>query len=204
MYGDFVVQVDAVVGQVLDALKTTGIDQDTLVIFSSDNGPLWYDKDRERFRHDAAGGLRGKKFDSWEGGHRMPFLVRWPRRVAANHVCDQTVVFSDMLATFAELVGFQEIPRGMAEDSVSFLPYLLNAAKKPERRPPIIHDQRTVRDGNWKLILPKEGENTNANAAAELYNLQEDLCERTNQVSQHPEIAQRLEQHLSALIDVGQ
>ena len=192
LYGDFVLQVDAVVGQVLDALKTAGMDQDTLVIFSSDNGPLWYDKDRERFGHDSSGGLRGKKFDSWEGGHRMPFLVRWPRMVSANRVCDQTIVFSDVLATFAELIDFKQIPPGMAEDSVSFLSYLLDDNKKPEKRPPIIHDKWTVREGEWKLILPKQNEKTKISVTAELYNLQNDLSESTNLISQHPEIVKRI------------
>ncbi len=160
MYGDFVLQVDAGIGRVLDALKAAGMEQDTLVLFSSDNGPVWYDKDVERFGHDAVGGLRGMKFSSWEGGHRMPFVVRWPRRVAQGRVSEQTVVFSDVLATVAELVDFRQIPEGMAEDSVSFLPYLLDAGKTPTKRPPIIHDRWTIRDGDWKLILPRTNSTT--------------------------------------------
>ncbi len=194
MYGDFVLQVDGVVGQVLDALQTAGMDQDTLVVFSSDNGPVWYDKDRDRFGHDAVGGLRGMKFASWEGGHRMPFLIRWPARAAANHVCEQTVVFSDLLATLAELVNLRRIPQGMAEDSVSFLPYLTDPNRQPEKRPPVIHDKWTVRDGDWKLILPRQRKK----ATAQLYNLKADLAEQTNLVTRHPDIAQRLEEHLSS------
>jgi len=198
MYGDFVLQVDGVVGQVLDALQTADMDQETLVLFSSDNGPVWYDKDRDKFGHDAVGGLRGMKFDSWEGGHRMPFLVRWPGQGAANHVCDQTIVFSDLLATFAEMVNLKQLPPGMAEDSVSFLPYLTDPNRPAEIRPPVVHDRWTVREGDWKLILPKRGKNSAKGATAQLYNLKTDLAEQTNLVTRHPDIAQRLEARLSS------
>ena len=201
MYGDFVLQVDAGIGRILDALKIAGLDQDTLVLFSSDNGPVWYEKDIQKFGHDAVGGLRGMKFSSWEGGHRMPFLVRWPRRVAQDRVCKQTVVFSDVLATLAELVELKKIPVGTAEDSVSFLPYLLDADKPPATRPPIIHNQTTIRDGDWKLIRPKQRKKAKENSSAELYNLKDDLSEQKNLLSKHPEVAERLKAQLSSLRD---
>jgi arylsulfatase A-like enzyme len=204
MYGDFVLQVDAGVGRILDALKAAGIDEDTLVLFSSDNGPVWYDKDVEKFGHDAVGGLRGMKFSSWEGGHRMPFLVRWPRRVKKGRVCEQTVVFSDVLATFAELVGLETIPDGMAEDSVSFLGNLLYRDMPCMSRQPIIHNQFTIRDGDWKLILPKQRRKAKANATAELYNLKTDLAEKTNLISKHSEIAERLKLQLSSFLERSQ
>jgi len=201
MYGDFVLQVDAGIGRVLDALKAAGIDQDTLVLFSSDNGPVWYEKDIEKFGHDAVGGLRGMKFSSWEGGHRMPFLVRWPCRIAQGRVCEQTVIFSDIFATLAELAELNEIPKGTAEDSVSFLPYLLDADKLPAKRPSIIHNRSTIRDGDWKLILPKQRKKSNGSESAELYNLKADLSEQTNLISKHPAIAQRLKKQLAAFQD---
>ncbi len=201
MYGDFVLQVDAGVGRVLDALAAAGIDQDTLVVFSSDNGPVWYDKDRERFGHDSVGGLRGMKFSSWEGGHRMPFLVRWPRRVERGGVCDQPVVFSDLFATMAELVGLDDVPAGMAEDSVSFLPYLLDEDMPPTDRPPILHDATTIRDGDWKLILPKRRKRAGQNASKELYNLKDDLFEQNNLIAEQPDIAERLQSRLSSFLD---
>jgi arylsulfatase A-like enzyme len=197
MYGDFVHQVDAGIGQLLDALKAADIDQDTLVLFSSDNGPVWYEKDIERFSHDAVGGLRGMKFSSWEGGHRMPFIVRWPRRVAAGRVCGQTIVFSDVLASFAEMVQLKQIPDGMAEDSVSFLPYLFEADKEPAKRPPIIHNRWTIRDGDWKLILPRNKKKA-SKEPTELYNLKTDVSEQHNLIAQHPDIARRLEDELDA------
>lgn len=200
MYGDFVMQVDAAVGRVMDALDEAGIKQDTLLLFSSDNGPVWYAKDVNRFGHRSAGVLRGRKGSSWEGGHRMPFVARWPGRTAGKSVCHQTIVFSDVFATLAELVGLEQIPEGMAEDSVSFLPYLLDAAKAPEKRAPIIHDRWTVRDGDWKLILPKNKHKAKKYPAGELYNLREDLSEQHNLISEHPEMAQRLHERLSSLL----
>lgn len=200
MYGDFVLQVDSGIGRILDVLNATGIDEDTLVLFSSDNGPVWYEKDIERFGHDAVGGLRGMKFSSWEGGHRMPFLARWPRRIAKKHACEQTIVFSDVLATLAEVVGSKTILAGMAEDSVSFLPYLLDPGKAPMARSPIIHNRLTIRDGDWKLILPKQRRKPQETSTAALYNLKTDLPERENLISKHPEIADRLKAQLSSFV----
>lgn len=201
MYGDFVQQVDAGIGRVLDALKKHDMHQNTLVIFSSDNGPVWYEKDIEKFGHDAVGGLRGMKFSSWEGGHRMPFLVRWPAKIARGKTCRQPIVFSDILATLAKVIGAKPIPPDMAEDSVSFLPYLLDADKLPSERPPIIHNRMTIRDGEWKLILSRKNARTTETGPDELYNLGSDLSEQVNLISQHPEIAERLRAKLSAFTD---
>ncbi len=196
-YGDFVMQVDAGTGRVMQALRDAGLDRDTLVLFSSDNGPVWYDKDVEKYGHRSVGPLRGMKFSSWEGGHRMPFLVRWPNQIEPGKVCDQTIAFSDVLATFAHLTGLKQIPAGMAEDSVSFHPYLIDPSQPPAARPPIIHDAQTIRDGDWKLILPKRGQQ---NKPAELYNLKADLSEQTNLYQQQPEVAQRLESRLKSFL----
>ena len=203
MYGDFVLQVDAGVGQVMDALESSGVDQDTLVLFSSDNGPVWYDKDIERFGHDAVGGLRGMKFSSWEGGHRMPFVVRWPRGVASGRVCDQTIAFCDVLATLADIVDLKQIPDGMAEDSVSFLPYLIDANKSPTKRPPIIHNRWTIRDQDWKLILPKNKNKAKENPSGELYNLKEDIAEQRNLVTVKPDVVERLRKQLSSFLSTS-
>src|SRR6056297_1374052 len=97
MYGDFATMVDAMIGRVLQQLEDSGMSEETLVIFSSDNGPVWYEKDVLRFGHDSAGGLRGMKGDAWEAGHRMPFIARWPGRVAAASKSDATICFTDLL-----------------------------------------------------------------------------------------------------------
>ena len=204
MYGDFVMQIDAVVGKIMAALDQTKLAGDTLLIFSSDNGPVWYDKDIERFGHRSTAMLRGIKFSSWEGGHRMPFIARWPGKVTAGSVSQRTIVFSDLYATFAELVGQEEIPNGAAEDSVSFLPHLLDATLPPKPHPPIVHDKRTLRDGDWKLILPKNkrgsGGGKSGKPAGELYNLREDLSETNNRIRDEPERAQRMKKQLEAIL----
>ena len=192
MYGDFVLQVDAVVGDVMAALTRTGMKDDTLVFFSSDNGPVWYEKDRERFGHRASGGLRGMKFDSWEGGHRMPFIAHWPRKVAAGGVTDQTIAFADVLATLGALVGAKPVPEGMAEDSESFLPWLLDAGKPPAVRAPIVQDRVTVRAGDWKFILPKNKRRAKEVPEGELYNLKTDRDETNNRVGSDKAKAQEM------------
>ncbi|MBD3676288.1 MAG: arylsulfatase [Planctomycetaceae bacterium] len=198
MYGDFVMQVDDTVGQIISALEKTGLRDNTLVFFSSDNGPVWYDKDTERFDHSSTGGLRGMKFSSWEGGHRMPFIASWPGTIEPNTTCEQTIVFSDMFATLAELTGAEDLPESAGEDSVSFLPYLLDPKKPPSERPPIVHDGRTIRDGDWKLILP--GGRRRNESSGELYNLKEDLFEQHNLYQKQPERVQRMKDRLNAIM----
>lgn len=203
MYGDFVVQVDTGVGRVMKALEAAGMEKDTLILLSSDNGPVWYDRNSQKFGHRATGKLRGMKFSSYEGGHRMPFVVRWPGKIAPESVSGQTIAFSDLFATLAELVGQKKIPEGMAEDSVSFLPYLLDTDRTPEKRAPIIHDKNTIRDGDWKLILSKKKKKAKQSPSGQLYNLREDLSEQRNLILKNPEIANRLKEQLEAFLGKG-
>jgi arylsulfatase A-like enzyme len=204
LYGDYVMETDAIVGRMLDELARTGLATNTLLIFTSDNGPVWYPKDVARFGHDAVGGLRGLKASSYDGGHRMPFLVRWPGVVRPGSVSAQTIAFSDVFATFAELMGSPCVPEGAAEDSESFLPYLLDAAKAPAPRAPIVHDVWTIRDGDWKLILPRGKQAPQGKAprkpAGELFNLREDLAEQHNLLTEQPERAQRMRTQLEAIL----
>lgn len=207
MYGDFVMQVDGVVGSVTAALKKAGMTDDTLVLFSSDNGPVWYDKDIEKFGHDAVGPLRGMKGDAWEGGHRMPFIARWPKSIAAGSVNEQLVSFADVLATFADLVGAEPLPRGAGEDSVSFLPSMTGPAGAAKKRPAIIHDANTIREGDFKLIThlgsggfsqprkvnPEKG----SKLTGQLYNLRQDLAEENNLYLEYPELVERLGKKLA-------
>ena len=121
LYGDFLMMVDHEIGRVLAALESARMLDNTLLVFASDNGPVWYPADVARFGHDSAGGLRGMKADAWEAGHRMPFIVRWPGAVRAGSACDQTISFTDVLATMADVVG-KDLPAGAGPDSFSFLP----------------------------------------------------------------------------------
>jgi arylsulfatase A len=228
MYGDFVAMVDAEIGRVLDVLGETGMTENTLVIFASDNGPVWYDRDAERFGHDSSGGLRGMKADAYEGGHRMPFIVSWPGKVAPGSVTGQTISFTDMLATFAAIVG-DELPKNAGEDSFNLLPVLVGdwPEAKPVR-PPVVsmsaQGMRAIQDGRWKLIEgPGSGgfadpqadplaaadptsRESNANDPADrdrpegqLYDLEADLAETTNLWHDHPDVVERLQSLLDEI-----
>lgn len=203
MYGDFVMQVDTVVGEVMASLEKAGMTEDTLVIFTSDNGPVWYDKDTERFGHNASGPLRGVKGSAWEGGHRMPFIVRWPAEVKAGSVSRHTVSFADVFATFADLAGQDEVEEGVAQDSVSFAQLLTGSRDDLESRPPILHGERVIRSGKWKLIATKGGRGFGAPKVPygiELYNLKEDLSEENNLAGEMPEKVESLRQQIEEIL----
>ena len=204
MYGDFTMQVDAVVGQVMSALTDTDIADNTLFIFSSDNGPVWYDKDTERFGHDSIGGLRGRKASSWEGGHRVPLLVRWPGKTPPGSRCEQPIAFSDLFATLGEMLGMEKLPDGAGIDSVSFLPAILDPTHRAPR-PPIVHDDKTIRDGAWKLILPRAAGRgllgSTYAESGELHNLRDDLAERNNLIAKYPDRAEAMQQQLREILE---
>ena len=177
------------------------MEDDTLVIFSSDNGPVWYPVDTEKYGHDSRGGLRGMKGGAWEGGHRMPFLVKWPGHIKAGSVTDHTVSFTDVFATLADITE-TPIPDGQAPDSVSFLPVL--EGKETEPRAPIVlqagRKHFMVHSGDWKLITgPESGGFSKIDRKAakqlppvQLYNLKDDLGETENLYQKHPEKVREL------------
>jgi arylsulfatase A len=206
-YGDFVAQTDAVVGDVLATLRRLGKDKDTLVIFTSDNGPEVagevgvgaYER-IEKFGHDSRGGLRGVKRDMWEGGHRVPFLARWPGPLRPGSVCNELICHVDLLATVAELL-VAELPEDAAEDSVDLLPALLG---KPGKRRPIstVHQAASgkfaVRRGDWVFIdAPSGNDNGKGEPEAlrprpphaltgELFSLKDDPAEQANRYAEQP------------------
>lgn len=167
-YGDFVMNVDDTVGQVLKALDDTGLAGNTLVMFTSDNGSFMHRKDNEpdhvtepgkqQFNsknHTANGPWRGTKADVWEGGHHVPFFVRWPGKVKAGSACARVITHTDLFATAAAVAG-AKIPKGAAADSFSFLPLLLGDEEKYSRAAVIHHSASgmfAIREGEWKLIL---------------------------------------------------
>ncbi len=215
MYGDFAVMVDAMIGRVLSSLDKAGMSDETLVIFSSDNGPVWYDEDAERFGHDSSGGLRGMKADAWEAGHRMPFIVRWPGQVAPGAVADQTICFTDVLATLADLVDV-ELANDQGPDSFSFLDVLQGQqdAAQPTRGPIVMYPGggaplRMIRSGDWKLInqlgsggfsQPRRIASAAGQPAGQLYNLHDDLAEEHNLYDLHPQIVRRLRAEMERII----
>ena len=205
MYGDFMMQVDHVIGQVMGSLKKAGMSDNTLLIFSSDNGPVWYDKDTERFGHRSSGSLRGIKGSVWEGGHRVPFIAHWPGRISAGSRSDHTIAFADVLATLAKTAGRGELPEDMAEDSVSFLQVLLHPGRKHPPRPPILHESKVMRDGDWKLIATRGGRGFDADRkvkyGTELYNLKDDLSEKNNLAEKMPEKVKNLQTRMYRILN---
>ena len=214
MYGDFVMMVDSQIGRVLAALEQAGMTQDTLLIFTSDNGPVWFPDDVARFGHDAEGGLRGMKGDAWEAGHRMPFIVRWPGRVNPGTVTGQTICFTDLLATFADVCGVK-LPAGTGPDSFSILPVLEGRQPKDEpiRRPIVMQagssSAMMIRSGDWKLInqlgsggfsKPSTIKPEADGPKGQLYNLHDDLAETNNLYLKHPEIVARLEAEMERIV----
>lgn len=157
-YGDFVAQTDDVVGKIMNALETSGVANDTLVIFTSDNGaaPYVVVALEQRFGHFSSGSLRGYKADIWEGGHRVPFFARWPGVVPAGATSHETICHVDFLATFASLVG-EKLPKNAGEDSYDLTPALRGEKRaQPIREAMVLHSLRGVfgiRQGDWMLCL---------------------------------------------------
>ncbi len=183
-YGDYLVQMDHEVGRVLEALRETGLDRDTLVIFSSDNGALWPRSYIDATGHRANGPLAGGKARPEEGGHRVPFIARWPGRVPAGARTGATINHTDFLATCAELleINLKQAAPEAAQDSHSFLNVLRNPANT-HARPVMSVTPRSFRDGDWKLTFKparSAGPEAREIDQASLYNLAEDLGESTD------------------------
>ncbi len=216
LYGDFLMMVDAEIGRVLQALNSASMTNDTLLIFTSDNGPVWYEEDVARFNHDSSGGLRGMKADAWEGGHRMPFIVRWPAAVPPGTTSEQLVCFTDLLATFAQALNVP-LPDTAAPDSFSFLPELTgtDARNTPQRtqfvmRPGSVRSMATIRSGPWKLITelgsggftrPSRLQPEPAGPTGQLYRMDHDRSETDNLFLQHPDTVTRLQEELRWIMD---
>jgi len=206
-YGDFCAQVDAVVKNILAALDAKNLAENTIVIFATDNGcaPAVDFKALAKFHHDPNLGYRGAKADIYEGGHRVPFIVRWPAgHVLANHASAETICQVDTFATLAEILGVK-IPANAAEDSVSFLPALTKEKLDTPLRESLVNHSGNgsfaIRQGPWKLCLtpdsggwsnPRPGKAPAGSPPFQLFNLDQDPAEKTNLYAAHPEIVQRL------------
>jgi arylsulfatase A-like enzyme len=210
LYADFVMETDAVVGRVLDALEKSGVADNTLVIFTADNGcaPYIGVKDLEQMGHYPSGPLRGYKADAWEGGHRVPFIVRWPGVVKPGRVCSQLVHQSDLLRTLADVFGVR-LPDNAGEDSFSLLP-LLKGEDKPVRENAVSASVRgtpAVRSGSWKYIpAPGSGgggDGGDQSQPVQLYNLADDLGEKKNLAASMPEKVAEMKALLEKLIANG-
>jgi len=215
MYGDFVMMVDDMVGQIMKRLEQHGMADDTLLVFTSDNGPVWYPADTERLGHSSTGSLRGMKADSYEGGHRVPFIVRWPSQTPASTVNEHLICHTDMLATLAVLTG-QEVPIGQAQDSINQSPLLfMPKLEEPPRNTLITSNNPKyfgVRMGQWKMITglgsggftqPRDLKPSEGGPTGQLFNLSEDLSETNNLWQKHPEIVNQLESILRQSKEAG-
>jgi arylsulfatase A len=207
-YADFVAETDAAIGQVLQALEQSGAAKNTMVIFTSDNGPAPIANMIESLRaqgHDSAGGWRGAKQDLYEGGHRVPFVVKWPGVVTAGTTSRTSVGLVDVLATLAEVVG-RPLAAGAGEDSISFLPRLRQQAGTPERAGALVmqsgNGSLAIREGRWKLCLapgsgglsvPRPGSPEEQGLPpVQLFDLEADPTEKSNLQAAHPDIVRRL------------
>lgn len=215
-YGDFVMQTDAIVGDLLAALEKSALAENTLVIFSSDNGcsPAADVTGLEKQGHFPSAGFRGYKADIWDGGHRVPFLVRWPGKVKTATKSAQVICHTDFMATCADLLGVP-LPC-VVPDSVSFLPALMDHDEKPLREAIVhhsIHGMFSIRQENWKLELcPGSGgwSKPGDGAAQELYlppvqlyDMKSDPAETKNVQAGNPEIVAKLTALLEKYVNDG-
>jgi arylsulfatase A len=201
-----------VVGRVLDALDKAGVADETLVIFTSDNGPEItgevdpgaYDRIR-KFQHTSMGKLRGAKRDLWEGGHRVPFIARWPGRIAAGSTSDESICHVDLMATVAAQLGVS-LPPDAGEDSYNILPVLLGENRTGAIREATVHHSASgtfaIRKGDWVFIQAPSGDDNRRNGEPDwfrqmrgygsdksevgLFNLRDDPSQKVNLAAEHP------------------
>ncbi len=229
-YGDFVMETDWAIGQVVKAVEAAGIAGNTLIIVTADNGcspaALRSGSSKNiRFRmgesepedpaaHYSSTIYRGHKADIYEGGHRVPYIARWDGKVKPGSLCEDPICLVDLYATCADILK-QKIPDSSAEDSVSLLPNLLGTAKKPVREAVIHHSINgsfAIRQGDWKLNFcpgsggwssPKPGKAKEVKEWVQLYNLASDPAETKNLAAENPETVQRLTNLAQQYIDNG-
>lgn len=211
-HGDFIHELDYIVGEMMKSIERLGMANNTVVMVSSDNGPEVETVIHMRadYGHDGARPWRGFKRDQWEGGHRVPFIVRWPGKVAAGSTNDQTVCLTDVMATCAALSG-AVLPDNVAEDSFDLSPLLLGKTDGAGARPYTLHQTISlalaIRKGPWKYLdhTGSGGNNYNdadlkpfalpdtaPDAPGQLYNLETDPGEKMNLYFKHPEIVKEL------------
>lgn len=207
-YGDFVVECDATVQRIVQALKEMGLYENTILILTSDNGcsPHGFPIEQEiKFDHNTSNGYKGRKSHSYDGGHRVPFIVSWPESIKKGTTSDEIICSTDLYATVSELIGHQ-LTENEALDSYSFLPVLKNENyKKPIRDATIHHSLNghfSIRKGNWKYIDAKghggfaEIKEDVPSDSVQLYDLSKDLAETKNVYAENPEVVAELKELL--------
>uniref|UniRef100_UPI00404960C6 sulfatase family protein n=1 Tax=Daejeonella sp. TaxID=2805397 RepID=UPI00404960C6 len=216
-YADFVLMTDAVLGKIKAVLQQTGLDKNTILVFTSDNGasPMADFKTLESKGHFSSAGYRGAKADIFEGGHRIPFIIKWPGKITPNTMSSQTISLTDFMATAAKIIGSQLIDN-QAEDSYSLLPILLNKPNDYKRESIIHHSidgKFAIRKGDYKLILARGSGGWSAPTESDavklklqpiqLYNLKSDKKEQFNLAASMPLVVKELTELLQKQIQSG-
>ncbi|MFK7851500.1 MAG: arylsulfatase [Akkermansiaceae bacterium] len=184
-FGDFLIETDWVVGQIMKALNDAGVSENTLLIFTTDNGTAAACNFRalEKYGIDLRRTLKGIKSQIHEGGHRVPFVVRWPGKIKAGSTCKEVIGLNDFMATMADLIEM-ELPKDAAEDSTSILPLLLGETETLPDRPLVVHHDYkgnfAIRSGKWKLV------------GNQLFDLETDLKETTNVAAEHMDLVEKM------------
>jgi arylsulfatase A len=220
-YGDFVYETDDSIGQLLNALKESGQAENTLVIFTADNGPEAYAYERDaKYDHWSAAPLRGLKRDIYEGGHRVPYVVKWPGQVPTGKTSNQLVSQIDIMATIASAVGYK-LPDNQAEDSHDLLALWTGKSEQGARTVHIhntFKDKYVIRDGDWLLVDTKSGYSRKkihqpwekkhgytpeGSQEAYLYNMKKDIGQKNNLIDKHPEKVKQLRAKLHQIRTQG-
>lgn len=206
IYGDFVHDVDRAVGAVVMALHKTGQEEETLLIFTSDNGAHWTPADKELYAHRANAPFSGMKSDVWEGGHHVPFLLQWPAKVEPGTVSGQLTVLTDLMATCADLTDYH-LPPDAAEDSYSMLPAILGQDSEAIRPQAIMHSisgMFAIRMGEFKYIEGRgsggwSDQGDPADPEGQLYHMMTDPQEQNNLFTEMPDMVRQLKKELSRI-----
>lgn len=218
-YGDFVHQIDALVGSVNRALEQNNFADNTLIVFTSDNGSPGRDGSNmcgevnsvRQYGHNPSYVYRGIKADIWDGGHRMPFVARWPERVPAGTTSDEIICLVDFMATIANILGV-DLPLDAGEDSHNILPALMGKKLDKPIREAVVHHSGNgmfaIRQGKWKLILGRgsggwSGSGKPDDPLGQLYNMEVDSPEKHNFYDEHPEIVKHLTNLLEHYKEAG-
>lgn len=211
-YGNFIAHIDDVVHRVVNTLKSLNIEENTLLIFTSDNGGHWSEEDKLTYAHQSNYGARGQKGDIWDGGHHVPFFVKWPAAIKEPAISHQTIGLIDIMATLSELTG-QPIADKNAEDSYGFYK-ILNGNTQDAVRIQIVYisarGKLAIKAGDWKYIDclgsggftdPAQLEPVEGGPLGQLYNLKQDPLEQNNLYLEKPEIVRQLSELLQNIID---
>jgi arylsulfatase A len=214
VYGDFIFNIDDAVKQINDALIRNGIDENTMLVFSSDNGGYWPQEEIELFAHDSNQGRKGQKGDVWDGGHRIPLVISWPAKIKQPTTYEHLISLTDFFATFCDLTR-QEPDEKQGEDSFSFWSVINGETNEPVRTSMVHHSSRgfySIRMGDWKFIEglgsggfshPSKLTPEEKGPKGQLYNLKKDAMESQNLYFQNSEKVTDLSAAMKEIIKIG-